>query len=122
MDEWCKDCIFLLVGYYVCMFDRFTFDRDKLKKDEKKEVYKRFEKIEADLGEELKNDETPDMIALELEGADGGKKKNWFMKAKELPLNDGYVKLADMLEAVAKHPDLSLTDAVKELKKENKEK
>ncbi|TSC52689.1 MAG: hypothetical protein LiPW41_59 [Parcubacteria group bacterium LiPW_41] len=104
------------------MFDHFSFGMDKLKKEDKKEVYKRFEKTEADLGRKLKNDETPDMIALELEKADGGKKKHWFMKAKELPLNDGYVKLADMLEAVAKHPDVSLTEAVKELKKEKKEK
>ncbi|RJQ26638.1 hypothetical protein C4565_06630 [Candidatus Parcubacteria bacterium] len=104
------------------MFDRFTFDRDKLNKDDKKEVYKRLEKTEADLGRELETDETPDMIALELECADGGEKKHWFMKTKELPLNDGYVKLADMLEATAKFPDVSLTEAVKKLKTEKKEK
>lgn len=104
------------------MFDHFSFERDKLKKDDKKEVYKRLEQTEADLGKELKTDETPDMIAMELENKDGGKKKHWFMKAKELPLNDGYVKLTDILEAVAKHPDASLTEAVEILKKEKKEK
>jgi len=104
------------------MFERFSFNRDKLKKDDKKEVYKRLEKTEADLGREFKTDETPDMIALELENNDGGNKKRWFMKAKEFPLNDGYVKLPDMLEAVAKHPDASLTEAIEMLKKEKKEK
>ena len=104
------------------MFDRFTFSGDKLGKDEKKRLYKRLEKTEADLGKELKTKETPDMIAVELEKKDGGKSEHYFMKWEELPLNDGYVKLEDAIEASVKFPDLTLLEAVKKLKAEKKEK
>jgi len=104
------------------MFEKHNFKRDKLSEEDKKKVEKRLNETGAELGKELKVEETPDMIAMELESKDGEKKKRWFMKSKEIALNDGYEKLEDMLEASAKFPDLSLTEAVKKLKAQKKEK
>lgn len=104
------------------MFERSTFTGDKLGKDKKKKLYKQFEKIEMDLCRELKSEETADMIAIELEKKDGGTSKRHFMKWENIPLNDGYVKLEDAIEASAKFPDISLSDAVKKFRAENKEK
>lgn len=95
------------------MSEKFAIGKDKLDKETKKKLYKRLEETKAEIGKELKVEETPDMIAVELESEDGGKKKRWFMKAEELSLDGKDVKIEDFIEASIKFPDVSLTEAAR---------
>ncbi len=104
------------------MFEAKKFNFDKLDKNAKKKLYSQIKKTEGELGRDLGFEETADMVAIKLEAEDGGERKRWFMKMEEFPVGDGYEKLEDMLEASAKYPDLSLTEAVERLKKEKKKK
>ena len=98
------------------MFEAKKFNFDKLDKNAKKKLYDQLERTEGELGRELKIEETPDMIGLELDGEEGEKKKRWFMKMEDFPVDDGYEKLEDVIEASAKFPNLPISEAVKKIK------
>ena len=102
------------------MSERFSFNHDKMKDNKKKEIYDRLEKVKSELEKEIDINETPDMISLKLKNQDGGERERWFMKSEKLPLNDGYVKLVDLVEASARYPHLPLAEAIKKLEKERK--
>jgi|GEM_PF-3409699 len=95
------------------MSEKFAIGKDKLDKETKKKLYKRLEETKAEIGKELKVEETPDMIAVELESEDGRKKKRWFMKSEELSLDGKDVKIEDFIEASIKFPDVSLAEAAR---------